>query len=421
MNNWERVCIEDVCESVVDCINKTAPIIDEPSPFKMIRTTNIRNGRLNLESVRCVTEETYSQWTRRQIPKRGDILLTREAPTGEVGMLLTDDHVFLGQRIVSCRTNPELLNNKFLLYAFQSDDLQNQIKAFASGSTVQHMRVPDTKALQIPLPPLHEQKRIVAIVDEAFEGIDRAIANTQKNLTNARELFESYLNAIFTQSSEEWKEVELGALSERITKGSSPKWQGINYVDEPGILFVTSENVGQNRMLFEKTKYVEEAFNEKDSKSILSFGDVLTNIVGASIGRTAIYDRKELANINQAVCLIRCKPDKLFNKYLSYLLNSPYFRQILHDNEINNARANLSLTFFRELQIPLPSLEEQRSIVSGIDELHIEIYRLETIYQQKLAAFNELKQSILRKAFTGELTADTANQTTKAAKEVIAA
>jgi len=234
-------------------------------------------------------------------------------------------------------------------------------------------------------------------------------------------VFESYLNAIFTQKDNGWEEVKLETLSKLITKGSSPKWQGMNYVDEPGVLFVTSENVGENRMLFEKTKYVEEAFNEKDSKSILSFGDVLTNIVGASIGRTAIYDREELANINQAVCLIRCKPNHLLNRYLSYLLNSPYFRQILHDNEINNARANLSLTFFRELQIPLPSLDEQQSIVFKIDELHTETQRLEVIYRRKLAALTELKQSILRKAFTGELTADTANQVTKKAEEAIAA
>jgi type I restriction enzyme S subunit len=157
-------------------------------------------------------------------------------------------------------------------------------------------------------------------------------------------------------------------------------------------------------MLFDKKKYVEEYFNEKDSKSILVYGDVLTNIVGASIGRTAIYDREEIANINQAVCLIRCQSNKLLNKYLCYLLNSPYFRQILHDNEVNNARANLSLGFFRGLQIPLPLVNEQASIVFKIDKFFIETQRLETIYRQKLAALNELKQSILQKAFTGQLT-----------------
>jgi len=192
-------------------------------------------------------------------------------------------------------------------------------------------------------------------------------------------------------------------LTELITKGSSPKWQGINYVEHPGVLFVTSENVGVNELIFEKTKYVEEKFNKKDSKSILKKGDVLTNIVGASIGRTAIFTREETANINQAVCLIRCLPDKLFNQYICYLLNSPYFRKILHENEVNTARANLSLTFFRNLEIPVPTLEEQKNIVNRISKTIQKTQKLETIYQRKLEAIAELKQSILEKAFTGQL------------------
>ncbi|VXD14238.1 restriction endonuclease subunit S [Planktothrix paucivesiculata] len=315
-----------------------------------------------------------------------------------------------------------------LLYKYLYLQVESALKDFklkSVGAGTKFLKLDMIKNLKLYLPPLPEQKQIVAILDEAFEGINRAIANTEKNLANSRQVFESYLNAIFTQKGDEWEEVELGSLSERITKGSSPKWQGINYVDEPGILFVTSENVGENQMLFEKTKYVEENFNEKDSKSILSFGDVLTNIVGASIGRTAIYDREDLANINQAVCLIRCKSDKLINKYLSYLLNSPYFRQILHENEINNARANLSLGFFRGLQIPLPSLAEQQSIVFKMDDLSSETQRLEAIYRQKIATLNELKQSILQKAFAGELTvrlsSPTTADTSKTVKEEIVA
>ena len=220
MSSWKRVCIAEVCESIIDCINKTASKIDGPSPYKMIRTTNIRNGRINLDSVKYVTEEVYRQWTRRQVPKPGDVLLTREAPMGEVGMILTDDYVFLGQRIVSYRTDSKKLYNKFLLYAFQSKGLQDQIQSFASGSTVQHMRVPDTKALTLPLPPIAQQKQIVAILDEAFEGIDSAIANTENNLANARELFESYLNAIFVQKGNDWKEMTL----QEILSGSASEW-----------------------------------------------------------------------------------------------------------------------------------------------------------------------------------------------------
>ncbi|MFJ5536821.1 restriction endonuclease subunit S [Vreelandella titanicae] len=290
---------------------------------------------------------------------------------------------------------------KFLFYTLSSFNLPS----FATGVKPGINRNL-VYAIEQKFPALAEQKRIVAILDEAFDGIDAAIANTEKNLANARELFESYLNSTFNDPNHEWNQTDIGALCERVTKGSSPKWQGINYVDEPGILFVTSENVGENELLFNKTKYVEEKFNKKDFKSILKKGDVLTNIVGASIGRTAVFDRDDLANINQAVCLMRCDPERLFNYYLAYLLNSPFFKSVLHENEIDNARANLSLGFFKNLRIPVPPIDKQVCIVSKIDERREKVQLLESVYQQKLIALKELKQSLLQKAFSGELTAN---------------
>jgi type I restriction enzyme S subunit len=255
----------------------------------------------------------------------------------------------------------------------------------------------------VPIPPLSEQKQIVSILDEAFEGIAKAKANAEKNLANAREIFESYLQDLFVNKKSGWKEAKLNDLCEKITKGSSPKWQGIKYVGEPGILFVTSENVGVNRMILNTKKYVEERFNLLEKKAILKRGDVLTNIVGASIGRTAIFECDDIANINQAVCILRCKTDLLYNRFLSYLLNSPFLKAHLHENEVNNARANLSLGFFSNLKLNIPTLKEQKTIVSRIDEFAESIEKLETVYLRKLNDLQDLKKSILQKAFSGDL------------------
>ena len=96
MSDWVDRPIRDLCIAIVDCVNKTAPSQTEPTPFKMLRTTNVRNGWVDTASVKYVDEATYAQWTRRMIPKRGDIILTREAPFGDLGMLRTDEQVFLG-------------------------------------------------------------------------------------------------------------------------------------------------------------------------------------------------------------------------------------------------------------------------------------------------------------------------------------
>ena len=89
--DWPRLSVEDACELIVDCLNRTAPIVEYPTDFKMIRTTNVRDGWINSDGIRCVTAETYEIWTRRAVPRRGDILLTREAPLGEIGIVRTDD------------------------------------------------------------------------------------------------------------------------------------------------------------------------------------------------------------------------------------------------------------------------------------------------------------------------------------------
>lgn len=196
-NDWPKLRIDEVCESIIDCVNKTAPIVNEVTPFKMIRTTNVRNGLVSLDRVNYVSENVYHVWTRRQVPKRGDVILTREAPMGEVGMLLSDESVFLGQRLVSYRVNPKKLNNKFLLYAFQSSDIQNQISALASGSTVQHMRVPDSKALQIYVPPLCEQATYVAKFEAINNYVEQLKKLNQKKLLLLCELKESILQKAF--------------------------------------------------------------------------------------------------------------------------------------------------------------------------------------------------------------------------------
>ncbi|MGJ8634392.1 MAG: restriction endonuclease subunit S [Luteolibacter sp.] len=246
------------------------------------------------------------------------------------------------------------------------------------------------------MPPSTKPKRT--------SNIEHRTSNIEQNIANAEELFQSKLNQIFSQKGEGWVETTLGDVCETITKGSSPKWQGVRYVGSPGVLFITSENVGSGELLMNKRKYVETEFNIIEPKSILKRGDVLSNIVGASIGRTAVFTLDEIANINQAVCLIRCKPERLMNSFLSHLLNSPFFKDILHDNEVNMARANLSLTFFRELPVPIPSLDKQKVVVKKIDAISIEVRRIESHYERKLASLDELKKSILQKAFAGGLT-----------------
>jgi type I restriction enzyme S subunit len=197
---------------------------------------------------------------------------------------------------------------------------------------------------------------------------------------------------------ESWEWVRLAELTQLITKGSSPKWQGVKYVNEgEGILFVTSENVGTFKLILEKKKYVEEKFNQIEPRSILQKCDILMNIVGASIGRTAIFDLDVIANINQAVTIIRLF-DILNHDYFLKFFNSLICLNYMFDKQVDNARPNLSMGNIAQFAIPLPPLPEQQRIVTKIDQFMSLCDQLD----QRITARNE-KQTELLNAVMGQV------------------
>jgi len=189
-SEWPMVAIEDVCELIVDCVNKTAPVVDRVTPYRMIRTTNVRNGRIDLTECRHVEEATYKTWTRRAQLQVGDVVLTREAPIGEVGFVTEAKGVFLGQRLMQYRANPKVLDSRYLLYCFLSPALQHQFGSHeGSGSVVSHIRVGDCFKFKLQLPPLNIQRKI----SQTLETLDDRITLLRE--TNAT--LEAIAQALF--------------------------------------------------------------------------------------------------------------------------------------------------------------------------------------------------------------------------------
>ncbi len=193
---WPKVKIAALCELIVDCVNKTAPSVDYETPYKMIRTPNIKGGRINLTGCRYVEKETFKRWTRRATVDKGDVLLTREAPMGEVGYVDFTDTVFLGQRIMQYRADPKKLDSAYLLYSFLSPDLQSQFRRHDStGSIVSHIRVPDCSEFEISLPSLDEQKKIAGIL----RNIDEKIAFNNRINTELEAMAKTLYDYWFVQ------------------------------------------------------------------------------------------------------------------------------------------------------------------------------------------------------------------------------
>ena len=221
----------------------------------------------------------------------------------------------------------------------------------------------------VELPTIEKQKNIVRKLDKILEVID----NQNKQL----ELLDEAIKARFVEmfgdpieNTYSFPILKLGELSELITKGASPSWQGYSYTeDSTQTLFVTSENVREGYMDFSSIKYVEDAFNEKQKRSMIQKGDYLINIVGASIGRAAQFNMDCKANMNQAAALVRIKDNTISDNYLLYYLNSDKAQMMYNSMKSDTGRANLSLQDIANLEILVPDLTLQVKFSSFVQEV----------------------------------------------------
>lgn len=254
----------------------------------------------------------------------------------------------------------------------------------------------------IPLPPLAEQRRIVAKIDQLAAKIAEARGLRQE----AEEGCQALLYAGSTQFFEGKRIAmcrRLEDVTTRITKGESPAWQGFAYQYD-GPLFIRSENVLWGRLDAKDANHISREFHGKLSRSQLRASDVLINLVGASIGRACVVP-SDLgdANVNQAVGVISPNAGVLDSVYLMRFLLSPPTQDVIHGEKVETARPNISLRDLVGLRVPVPSLEEQRRIVAYLDDLQTKVDRLKALQSQTAAELDALLPAILDKAFKGEL------------------
>ncbi|MBE9041779.1 restriction endonuclease subunit S [Oscillatoriales cyanobacterium LEGE 11467] len=186
-----REILDNLCEAIVDCEHKTAPIQSWGIPS--IRTTNIKNGRIDFQNANRVSEETYQKWTARLEPKQGDLILAREAPVGEVGIIPPNQKACLGQRTVLIRPDNSQLNSHYLLYLLLAPEMRHEMLCRAEGSTVSHLNMSDIRGLLIPsLPPLPEQKAIARILGTLDDKIELNQKMNQTLEAMARAIFKSW-------------------------------------------------------------------------------------------------------------------------------------------------------------------------------------------------------------------------------------
>lgn len=265
------------------------------------------------------------------------------------------------------------------------------------------------KAIDVHFPTIREQQRIVTILDQAFEGIAKARANAEQNLQNARALFESHLQSVFSVRGIAWESVTLGALLERgwieghldgNHGGDYPRKE--EFISE-GVPYISANCLDGDQIDMTRAKYLSESHAAKLKKGIAKDNDVLF-AHNATVGPVAILrTEQEKVILGTSLTYYRCNQKYILPDYMAHYMRSFEFKQQYLQVMQQSTRNQIPITKQREFFHIIPPLDEQKKVISVLDFLWENAQRLEALYQRKVACLDELKKSLLQQAFAGEL------------------
>lgn len=380
-DHWKTDSVSELCTDVVDCVNKTAPVVDGPTEYKMIRTTNVKAGRINLDDCRYVDEATFVKWTRRIQPKRNDIVLTREAPLGEVGLLRSDEPVFLGQRTMLYRADPNKLDQRFLYYSMLGPFVQGQIRSQGSGATVEHLRVPDAESFLVAYPPLDEQRRIAALLS----AYDDLIANNQRRIALLESMAEEIYREWFSRKRANRACLRLIRFDKlcKFEKGKNPT-EIRTAPAEDWLPYLTADVLDGGAA----SEWVPIA-----RSVVAAAGEVMMLMDGA---RSGSVFRGPAGVVASTVAVIRTSHE---NQGIVY-----HYLQQMQDaikwNNTGSAIPHANKDFINRMLIPVPADE---AYLHAFNKLHAPIYLQAQTLRQVSARLRQLRDALLPRLISGKL------------------
>jgi type I restriction enzyme S subunit len=401
---WRSMTLAEVCQFSNGLWKGENP------PYENVGV--IRNTNFTKDGTLDYSEIAYHDVEAKKLEKRrliyGDIILEKSGggpkqPVGRVALFDKDEGDFSFSNFTSALRvrQPEELDFRFVHKFLHWTYLSGVTEGMQSNSTgIRNLNGDAYKSIEICFPPLSEQHRIVAMLDDAFANIAIAKANAEQNLKNARALFESYLDEVFTKKGDGWVEKRLGDVATRLTNGFVGPTRGI-YL-ESGVPYLLARHVKNNRLQFDGRTFISNEFNSKNKKSMLKSGDVLL-VQSGHIGHSAVVPEEHEGHNCHAMIVITAAEGAFIGPYLSLFFNSSGMRRKFQEIRSGSTVPHLTCGEVRELMIPMPDLETQRCIVDHLHELEQECQRLTRLYEQKLVALEELKKSLLHQAFNGEL------------------
>jgi type I restriction enzyme S subunit len=405
--------LQDVTQHIVDSEHKSAPESEEGYPY--IKTSDIENGRINFDDVSYVNKEAYQEWTRRLTPQPGDIIFTREAPVGRVGLIPEGKEVCLGQRTVLIRPDPEKLDNQYLRYLLLSKDIQNRFNSLSTGSTVDHLNLGDLRSFELPnLPDLQEQK----IIGQMLSNFDEKIETNKSILELLEDISQSIFENRFVdyEPYDRFKQTELGEIPEdfEIVEVDDLIWSGRGYSYTSDYLDKENEIEDSYPMINLKNVkegggfqtdgykyYTEESIKDRYH---IEKGDLVVAITeqtldGSLIGSPSLIPRIEAEKSIISQDLAKIVPDEISKVFFYHLFNSSRFDEYTTSVATGTTVYHLSLTSIGEFKFALPPMEDINNFVDLVEDFHEMKYNI----IDKISRLEDLRDTLLPKLVSGEV------------------
>ena len=352
--------------------------------YPIINVRCVQDGYIDLSNAQAVDPKFIKEkWAHFQV-EEGDILFTTSGTIGRTAMATKDDlPLLMNTSVVRFKSlNEKELDRYFLAWLLRSPKFIEEVKSYSSGTAQKNVGPTHLKLISISYPPILEQKRIVKILDEAFEKIETAKENAEKNLHNSKELFESYLENVFTNPEKDWEKKTLSEICEKLFAGGD----------------VPKKNLSKERTEKYNVPIYANGFKDKGLYGYTDIKKVTKPSITVSARGTIGYAEVREEPFFPVVRLIVLTPNSTVDLHFLYY--------ITHNFKFSNTGTSipqLTIPMIENIKIPVPSISEQKDIVKKIKQLLEQTKKLEEVYKKKLVDLEELKKSVLNKAFTEEL------------------
>ena len=397
---WRWVKLGEVCTSAENRDPKTAPDL----PFRYIDISSIDNNSKKIMDARTILGKDAPSRAK-QIIKANDVLVATTRPNLNAVALvpkeLNDEICSTGFSVL----RPTKLIDPSFLFAFVKtqyfiDTISEQVRGMLYPAVTDSQ----VRNVNLTLPPLPEQERIAVKIQELMQEVERARTACEKQLEAAKALHSAYLGEVFeSEESKKWERKKLSEVCEIVSKGTTPTTYGHSFVSS-GVPFLRAEDITGGPVDFSSvTFHITKKTHDFLARSKLYPGDLLVTIAG-TLGRVGyVPDAAPEANCNQAVAFARVDPTKAYVKFLCYVLQVQEILAPFTELKAGGTIQNLNLEQVRRIKIPLPDLSTQWHIVDELKEKMPQVENLRSAIQNQQSALNALPQSILKKAFRGEL------------------